>query len=225
MFTDLSFTGGGWLGQLSLLLLLAAMLVKPALKMRMLVMLSGLVGAVFAVSWLNDYILAAWQLALALVCGVMVLVYFLQQSKVSFTGEEESLRAAFLGNVPRSSARHLIDQGNWIDGRKGEVLIHENEATTHLFYIENGSANVAFDGKPVGTCGSGDLVGDATALSGEPASGTVTLNEDSRMWCIAAPELRAYVKLHDDVRPAIERHINAALQQKLQAVNEKVAGT
>ncbi len=224
MFTDISFAGGGWIGHLSLLLLIAAMLVKPQLHMRIGVMLSATLGAIYAFVWLGDIMLAAWQVALALICGVMVLVYFLQQSRVSFTDEEEGLRAAFLSNVPRSSARHMIDQGNWITGRKGEVLIRENEGVSHLFYIENGSADVALDGKSVGSCGNGDLIGDATALSGAPASGTVTLNEDSRMWCIAAPALRNYIKLHDDVRPAIERHINAALQQKLQAVNEKVAG-
>ena len=69
----------------------------------------------------------------------------------------------------------------------------------------------------------GDLIGDATALSGEPATGTVRLTRDSRLWCVSAPKLRQYLDLHPDARTVIERQINSALDRKLRAANAALA--
>ena len=41
-----------------------------------------------------------------------------------FSSEEEALRSSFMGEMTRAGARHLMDQGNWITGRAGEVLIN-----------------------------------------------------------------------------------------------------
>src|SRR3546814_11193898 len=83
--------------------------------------------------------------------------------------------AGVLSALPRSRARHLLDQGFWLSGREGDVLTREEEVVTHLFYLSSGEARVMSHGKRVGTCHAGDLIGEVTVLSGDEASATVLL--------------------------------------------------
>lgn len=224
MTLGLHLDNGAWLGHLSFLLLAAAILAPPFPWLRIGVALSALAGLGYALLSIGDPGLAFWQAVLLTISLAMLTRHALNQHKAKFTDEEEALRIAFMAELSRSQARHLMDQGNWINGRAGEELIQEGEAISHLFYLHAGSADISLDGKPIARCGAGELIGDATALSGKPASGTVKLAGDSRFWCISAPRLREYLTLHPPVRTAIERQINAALDAKLRAANTRLAG-
>ena len=223
MILGLHLDNGAWLGHLAFLLLAVAMCAPPFPWLRIGVALSAPVGLVYALAYLGDFGLAFWQTVLLTISLAMLARHALNQHKSKFSDEEEALRTAFMAELTRSQARHLMDQGNWINGRAGEELIQEGEAISHLFYLYKGSASISLDGKSIARCGAGELIGDATALSGKPASGTVKLADDSRFWCISAPRLREYLTLHPPVRSAIERQINAALDAKLRAANTRLA--
>ncbi|WP_373487189.1 Crp/Fnr family transcriptional regulator [Blastomonas sp.] len=219
----LGFANGAWLGHLSFLVLAIALIAPPMPWMRAGVLVASLLGLGFAIGFRNDLGLAFWFVVLLLISGSMLLRYLLAEKNARFSAEEEALRSIFMADMSRASARHLMDQGNWITGRTGEVLINEGEAISHLFYLYEGEATVSLHGQLVGALRNGDLVGDATALSGEPATGTVRLVRDSHFWCVSAPKLRQYLDLHPDARTVIERHINSALDRKLRAANAALA--
>src|SRR3546814_11136290 len=65
-----------------------------------------------------------------------------ENARTRFTVEEEAMLAGVLSALPRSRARHLLDQGFWLSGRAGDVLTREEEAVTHLFYLGSGEARV-----------------------------------------------------------------------------------
>jgi CRP-like cAMP-binding protein len=220
----LGFAEGAWLGHLTFLILAVALIAPPMPWMRLGIVAASLAGLGFALGFAKDLGLAFWFFVLLVISASMLARYLMAERNSRFSAEEEALRSSFMGEMTRAGARHLMDQGNWITGRSGEVLINEGEAISHLFYLHDGAAEITLHGNPVGAVSGGDLIGDATALSGEPATGTVRLTTDSRFWCVSAPKLRQYLDLHPDARTVIERQINSALDRKLRAANAALAG-
>jgi len=169
-----------------------------------------------------DGVAIAWVLA-ALVAFGRLAMTLLARDSARFTDEETLLRDSMLSDLSKTEARHFIDQGHWINGQAGEKLTTEGEPVSHLFFITEGEAVITFEGKAVGRCKPGDLIGDVTALSGAPASATATLARASRFWCISASAFREYLDIHPSLRTVIERRINAALESKLRAANAALA--
>lgn len=209
--------------QLSYALLVAAILAPRLRALRLLVALAATVALARALFWTGDAITAAWMALLLAVCLFLLGRDLYENSKVRFTPEEERMAAGLLEGVPRSRARHVIDQGLWLSGREGDTLTREGEPVGHLYYISEGEARVISQGRQVGSCRPGDLVGELTVLSGETASATVILATPARFWCAPANMLRPYLETHDDIRRAIERGFSNALKAKLRASNRTIA--
>jgi CRP/FNR family transcriptional regulator, cyclic AMP receptor protein len=216
--------GLGWaIGQLHYLLLVVAMLPARLVRVRIGVAAAALVGILWAGVFTFQPSALLWNIALLLVNAVLLLQFMRGNAAVRFSTDEEPMLASLLNGLPRARARHFLDQGFWLTGQAGEALIREGEPVTHLFYLADGEAQVTSQGKPVGRCGSGDLIGEVTVLSGETASATVTLTRAARMWCAPAAGLRLYLDAHHDVRHAVELSFAAALRHKLQVMNKAVA--
>jgi CRP-like cAMP-binding protein len=146
-----------------------------------------------------------------------------ENRRVRFTAEEQAMLDRLFTELPRSRARHLIDQGLWLSGKAGDVLTREGETVDHLYYLAEGEARVISMGSQVGLCRPGDLIGELTVLSGETASATVILNSPARFWCAPADDLRPYVEAHEDVRRAIEHGFATVMKAKLRASNRTIA--
>lgn len=224
MGLGLDFGDNAWLGHLAGLALIVAILSPPMPWMRVGLAISGALALVYALTSPGNLGTALWAALLVIVSLSMLIRYILAEQSAKFSDEENALRDTLMPDLNRAAARHLMDRGNWINGKARETLITEDEAISHLFYLSQGRADVLLKGRIIAHCEAGQLIGDVTALSGEPASGTVKLSENSRFWCISAPQLRQYLDLHPNVRAAIERQINAALDAKLRAANQSLAG-
>lgn len=160
--------------------------------------------------------------ALAILAGIYAMFARGAGRGARFSEEEAPLVAALPGLSP-PAARHLIDQGVWVAGREGEVLIDEWKPIANLYFLERGSATVSVAGRSVGMCRAGQFAGEVTVLSGDPATATVTLAEPSRMWCIEAAKLRDAAALHADVHAAVEAAIVRSLTDKLVETNRSAA--
>ena len=217
------FTPAGLVAQLAFLLIVLALMAGRFDRARVLGAVAGLVGGLNA--WLNigDPVSAFWW-GLIFVASVLLIVKRLtERGTVRFTPDEEKMRASLLAELPRSRARHLLDQGFWLTGRDGDVLTEEGQPVSHLYYLAQGEAVVESHGRAVGHCRAGDLIGEVTILSGDQASATVTLASPARFWCAPASVLRPYVQTHDDVRRALEQSFTKSMRAKLRASNERMA--
>ena len=212
----------GLLLHLGFLLLAAAVLVKRPIVAR------ALVGGA-ASAWLvragmaNDLVGSLWSGLIAGLAFALVGRRLWRDRAVRFTPDEQHMMESLFEGLPRSRARHLVDQGVWISGRAGDTLTREGEPVEHLYYLADGDARVLCHGVEVGHCRSGDLIGELTVLSGETATATVILTRPSRFWCAPAEDLRPYVEAHEDIRRAIERGFATVLKAKLRASNRTIA--
>lgn len=211
------------MGHLHYLLLVGAMLPARLVRVRIGVAASALAGILASGVFGFQPAALFWNTMLLLVNGVLLLQFWRSNAAVRFSADEEPMLAALLSGLPRTRARHFLDQGFWLTGQAGEPLIREGEPVTHLFYLADGEARVTSGGKPVGRLGEGDLIGEVTVLSGDTASATVALTSAARMWCAPAHTLRLYLDAHHDVRHAVEQSFNVALRHKLQEMNRAVA--
>ena len=115
--------------------------------------------------------------------------------------------AAMLNRVPKGRAKHFIEQGFWLNGRRGDILMREGEPIRHLYFLSEGEAGVIMSDKQVGLIRAGELIDDLTSLTNETASATVVLSGASRFWCAPAERIEPSLDVHTDLRRAIEKNI------------------
>lgn len=204
--------------------LLGAVLEQRTQFRRLLIALSAGFFAFRAFATPMDIVTLIWAVAIILVCIVLVARPFARDAAVVFTPEESELRAAIFDALPASEARHLIAQGWWVNGAAGETLTRQGKPIESLVFLASGSAQVLVNDRQVGTCDAGDLIGEATALTGTDATATVILSEPSRLWCIKSTILRDYIGANPDIGSALERSFRLALRAKLIATNQAIAG-
>ncbi len=209
--------------QLSYALLVAAALMTRPVWVRALIACTAGAALIHALLWTGDRLTAVWMALLLAVCLLLLARNLYERRSVPFTSEEKGMLDAMVAGLSRSRARHLIDQGLWLNGKEDDVLTREGEPVEHLYYLAEGEALVTSMGQQVGVCRAGDLVGELTVLSGEKASATVTLSGPARFWCAPAEDLRPYVEAHEDIRRAIEHGFATALKAKLRASNRTIA--
>ena len=211
-----------------LLLHLGFLLLALAVLVKRPIMARALVGSA-ALAWLaragltGDMAGAIWSALIAGLAFILVGRRLWRDSAVRFTPDEQHMMDSLFDGLPRSRARHLVDQGVWISGKAGDTLTREGEPVEHLYYLAEGEAQVLCQGVEVGHCGAGDLIGELTVLSGETATATVILVRPSRFWCAPAEDLRPYVETHEDIRRAIEHGFATVLKAKLRASNRTIA--
>jgi CRP-like cAMP-binding protein len=208
---------------LSYALLVVAVLAPRMAPLRLLVAVSALLGLGRALLWTGDVVTAVWMGLLLAACLFLLGRALYERRKAAFTPEEQRMIDSLVAGLSHNRARHLIDQGLWLNGKAGDVMTREGEPVDHLYFLAEGEARVMSQGQLVGTCRAGDLIGELTVLSGETASATVILNGPARFWCAPADDLKPYVEAHDDIRRAIEHGFATALKAKLRASNRAIA--
>ena len=222
------YNGISWslvIGQLSFLLLVVALFARDPHRIRAIVSIAAVIGLAHALFSSGSALMAFWWGVLLLASLLLVAKRLLENGKVRFNPDEEAMLKGVLSGLPRSRARHFLDQGFWLSGREGDTLTRENEAVSHLYYLSSGEAKVISHDRQVGLCRPGDLIGEVTILSGDQASATVVLAGPARFWCAPANVLRPYIAAHDDVRHAIEQGFTASLRHKLRESNERLAAS
>lgn len=180
--------------------------------------LAGAIGA-----WLG------WQIAgpMATALPLIVLIFGASQALGGLMAErgarlnddEEAMRGGPLAGLGRGDVRRFLDQGLWMQGRAGDELTREGDKVTYLYWLAEGEAEVVAAGRVVGRCASGQLIGEATILSPDPATATVRLTRESRFWCAPAKALNAFLAAHPHTRHALEHGFTLSLKDKLDAMN------
>lgn len=208
--------------QLGYALLVVALLARTTHRMRMLISGAGLLLLVRGVM-MADYAAIGWMLVLISAWLIMLWSDRHESGKVRFTEAEERMRRTILDGLRRTAARQFIDQGLWLHGRPGDELTREGEPVANLYYLASGGAVATSQAREVGSCHPGDLIVEATVLSGDAATATITLSVPSHFWCAATPALRRFLDDHEGLRSAIERSFSNAVNDKLRAANRAIA--
>lgn len=216
------FSGGSLVLQLSYLLLVIAVVTSRKWP-RLFIALSAAVALAHAVFWTGDVATMGWMGLLLACCLVVLGRDMIGDRSARFSSDEEAMLKGFLAGVPRHSARHLIDGGVWLNGTVGDELTREGAPVERITWLASGDALVLSDGRQVATCRPGDLIGEASILTGEPATATVRLAGPARFWCMPAQTLRTYLDTDPELGAMLERSFARAVRTKLHASNRTIA--
>ncbi len=197
---------------------LGALLARSRLVGHVLLGVAGVAGLFYGANQ-HGLLGSILPFLIVIIAGVQAFSGLVANRAAKFNAVEQQMLSGPLAGLGRAQARRLIDQGIWMDGRAGDVLIHEGEPAAQLYYLASGSADVHSRGKLVGRAVAGQLLGEATVLGESAAIATVTLSEQSRFWCAHGRALNAYLAANPDARHVLEHGFNVSLRQKLEAMN------
>lgn len=214
---------GAWLGHVGILLLIAAVLAVREPQRSTLFGAAALFGVATSIFVIDR---PSYALLFSLLVVAMLLRYALvalKRADVRFSDDETMLRNAHFAELDAVVARRLIDEGHWIDAAREDVLIHQAQAASCLFFIAAGAAAVERDGVSIGQCSAGDLIGEATVVDGGSATATVRLITRARLWFVPAERLRAFLVANPAARGALQDSFAHALRSKLGDANARAA--
>ncbi|SRR5213075_913128 len=201
---------------------LGALLARSRLVAHVMLGIAGAAGFLYGLS-AHGLLGVVLPFLILIVAGVQAASGLVANQSAKFDADEKQMVSGPLAGLGRAQARRLIDQGIWMDGRMGDVLIREGEPAAQLYYLATGGGDVHARGNLVGRVVPGQLVGEATVLGESAAIATVTLTQPSRFWCAQGRALNAYLAANPDARHALEHGFNVSLREKLEAMNRAAA--
>lgn len=221
LFLESVVSPAGLLGHFSYFLLIVSMLMRRMLTLRLIAVLSGLSSLAFDL-WILNPVGAFWDLALVLVNVGQLIYMAIEARRAVFSAEEKQFLQTTMPALDKAHARRLLNLGFWIDGSEGTFLTTEGKPVLNLVYLVDGEARVSHDDHNVAVCQPGSFIGEMTVMTGEPATGTVTLTKPSRYLALHAEAVRKLSVSSADIRQALNAAFSSNMREKLVASNRKL---
>ena len=165
---------------------------------------------------------AALQIGWAVISVFGLARIYLQNSRLNFSDEEQTLIAYGLPRMAKPPARNLLNRGVWVNAEPGTVLTAEGECVTHLHFMLHGVAGVTSGGADIAEIKRG-FVGEMNVMEAAPASATVTVSEPSRIFTVSGTTLRALAESDADFASSLSVHLARSTKEKLIEANRKLS--
>lgn len=190
-------------------------------------LVNGVAAALVLIGLTQNFNLAAAaiQISWIVISLVGVTRMFLLSRTIHFTEEEAAFLARKLPSLPRDVARRLLDAGFWCNVDAGTEITRAGEPVDRMVYIGDGEAMISVGGRVVGHVEAESLIGEITALTGEPATATAVFSRPSRCFSIDAARLRKLVRRNVSLHQSIDRLAESEMQKKIVAMNRLVSET
>lgn len=218
-----AFSSDSVMGHMAYVVLIASMLMRTLLWLRIFVIMSAFLGIAYASIILNDPVSTFWETCLVVVNIVQILRSHWRSLRAKFSTAEATMLARRMPGLSKGEARTLLDAGTWASLEKGAILTVQGERVDHLIYIAEGTAEVLHGGSVVAHCTPGTFVGEMTVVTGSPATATVRAPQQMIVWQIKAEALRSILGRADDTAREIEAAFARNYREKLVQMNELVA--
>ena len=213
-----AFSPQGMLGHTAYLLLVASMLMRRMLYLRLLVIASALVSIAYTAFVLNDPVSTFWESLLIATNILQITRNWLKERRAGFTAEELVLAHKGLPGLPLAVARAFLDCGRWETLAPGTLLAKQDSPPTRFFWLAEGAVSIRLDGEPVGMASGNEFIGESAVLGGM-ASATAVVCEPARAWVIDAAKLSACLIASPALRQALESGLVRDARIKLERAN------
>jgi len=129
-----------------------------------------------------------------------------------------------LGALEDQDLQWMLDAGHSRYLETGETIIEEGGDVHDVFLIVDGEVEVRMGDVVIAHLGAGELVGDMSLVEALPPSASVTASQESTVFAIAQPVMRA--KLDSDTRFAARfyRAMCFVLSSRLRRADNELRG-
>ena len=211
-----------FVGDLEYVLLIISMLMTRMLMLRMVAVSSGVAGATYSFVWLSDPIGTFWGVTFTLVnIGQIALITYRNKS-ARFNVEELEFYRQIVPTLEPHQVRRLLRIGLWLDAGPDTELTRQGELVPYLVFLKSGQVNVLVDGKAVGCCADGSLIGEISIRTGEPATATAVAKLPIRYLALERKALNRLMKSDSEIAHAIDVGNRQSLEGKLIRMNQAV---
>lgn len=186
---------------------------KRIIPLRLMLIIASVVFVVYGLI-VDNRSVVVWNLLFGVPQLYQLLREVRAQRSVELTEEEESMRAARFGSM---SSRDFLTFWNIGEERTAGtgLLITQHEKNNQLVLIVSGNATVTIDGQHVADRGPGNLLGEASFVTGEPATATVVMSTEAvvRVW--PYDKLDALSRAQPDVAASLQGTFARELSLKI----------
>lgn len=119
---------------------------------------------------------------------------------------EQGLRqVGFFSKLGRAQLAEVLPYMLMVRYAKGAVVVSEGDAGDALYLIYTGAVAVTKAGwkDPVARLKGGDFFGEMALLHGEPRSATVSTDEETEVFCLAAEDFKRVIGRSPDMAEAL----------------------
>lgn len=218
-----AFSSEGMLGHAAYVFLIISMLMRTLLWLRVLVIVSAILGIAYSSVILSDPVSTFWESMLVLVNVGQLILSNWRSMRATFTERETIFVAHHFRSLSRGDARRLLDEGAWRDLADGDMITEQGAQVRHLTYIAQGIAEVRVGDVAVAKCVAGDLVGEMTVLTERPASASVIAKGSVQVWQIERDNLHRLFERNKTFSREIDAAIARNYRGKLMQMNESVS--
>ncbi len=207
-------------GHASYVLLIASMLMRDIVWLRILAIFSGIV-ALYYRSFVNyDPVSIFWEALFVLANLGQLVILYIERHRARFSEEELLFIKAALPGIDKALAARLMKRGQWQEVPAGTVLTTMGQMVPQLMFIASGLVTISRDDKMVGACGQGDFLGEISVMGNRPATATSTAAKPVRFLGFEREALASLLRQNPELRHAMEASFNRNLIDKLTRLNE-----
>ncbi len=207
-------------GHFTYFLLIASMLMRRMVTLRLLAVASGLAKIVYRAVFVLDPVSVLWETIFVLVNVIQLLIIWYYEHHHRFDDEHQHFADNMPDSVDRSAIKRLLDQSDLKRLQPGAILTTEGQPVTELVYIADGIVKIEHADRVVAICGPGDYIGELSFLSGKPASATATVVKPTRALVFDQAKLATSIGNDAQLRRTLESALNRNLAGKLTRAND-----
>ncbi|MDP6688051.1 MAG: cyclic nucleotide-binding domain-containing protein [Alphaproteobacteria bacterium] len=206
-------------GHLSFLIVALSLLMRDIILLRLLGILSGLVGVGYNyfVTVEPLWVPIIWLSVFMLINIYMIATFFVSNRETSLSEADLALwKTNFLGLAIEEYKRlkSIFEYRSYGDG---EVLIHAGRENGFLYFVTSGQLSVRRDGAEIGKLHQGGIVGEMSFLTKAPPNADVLVNGAASCILIDKARLRAMMMKHPSFHLSMTNLFNMNLMKKLAA--------
>lgn len=208
-------------GHLEYILLIAAFMLRNMVYLRLITLLSSSFAIIYYSFCLDKPLLIniCWETVFSLVNVYQLLVIVYEKYFIRFSPTEEKLYKESFSKFSPLQFKKLLKHGKYLSFEKGDYLIKEKEVVEKLSLICSGKVEIVHDDKVVAYCTAGNIVGELSFLSGNPATANVKAAEKGLCLCWDQKDLKKLLEKDEEIFAKFQLTFNEELAKKIVAHN------
>jgi hypothetical protein len=196
-------------------LLLLSVLMRNISWLRSFAIASGTGRIIF-----EDPVTAFWETLLVTINVIQLALIWWDNRKRRFSPATEQFLSTFDPRLGNAAAAALVKAGYWREASAGAVLTTQGIPVDSLIYIASGEVRIEVGGAQVGTCSTGDFLGEMTWQSGKPATGTAVAADLVTYLRFDRKRLKKLLDKTPELKFALQTSFNRNLVDKLVRSNQ-----
>ncbi|MDX2128372.1 MAG: cyclic nucleotide-binding domain-containing protein [Chloroherpetonaceae bacterium] len=205
------------LGNLAFLLIAFSYLVRDIFRLRVLSIIASAGGVAFNYFAPQEplWIVINWNLVFISVNAYQIYVIIRERKEVKFTVEEKEIYERVFRNLTPVEFMRLLKVSEWQTLKQGTIIIERGKKVVYVGIIYDGKLSILVDDKVVAQLGKGSFIGEMSFITGNMASATVVVEEDSHCLLWKQETLHNLLDHDQTLKNGVQTAFGADLSKKL----------